>query len=241
MPGSMSGVDLGSRSDPPAMAVLEGSISAGIWGYMTRYEKADFDELTATVEALEKNTSAEVVVSIHPCAGMYRDVDYLIGGLFSLVGLAFIVFNPWLEHAAFALPIDLLLLAILGGLLGAGIPGLRRLLTTRRRRLRQAREAAMLEFQRHAVGHTRARTGVLVYLAILERHVEVIADIGILASIPHGEWNDLLARFQNLASRRDPKSALIDEIRRLGELLAKYLPGHVEDIDELPNRPRSLA
>ncbi|MFO0944851.1 MAG: hypothetical protein U1D30_02725 [Planctomycetota bacterium] len=208
---------------------------------MTRYEPADFDQLTAVVDEIEKQTSAEVVVSIHPQAGGYRDVDYLIGGIFALLGLAFIVFNPWTEHAAIALPIDLFLLALTGALLGTGIPGLRRLLTTQKRRIRQTRDAAMLEFHRHAVGHTRARTGVLIYLAILERQIEVIADIGILATIPGSEWSEQLARLHHVARSHDPKNVLIEEMRSLGDLLARYLPRPDEDLDELPNRPRTSA
>lgn len=206
---------------------------------MRRFDAKYFDVVMETVAKVERKTSAEIVVSVHPYSGNYRDVDYLIGGLVALLGLAFILFNPWTEHSHWILPVDLVLLAIAGAILSAGLPGMRRLLTSRRRRKQQVRDAAAVEFLRCSVGHTMERTGILLYLSVMERELDLIADIGIQAAIPDRYFRDCQTLLLSIPNARDPQQALLEGIEQMGIVLAKYLPPRVGDVNELPDRPRT--
>lgn len=205
---------------------------------MKKHRQEFLEQVGRAVRELEDGTAAEVVVAIEPRSGSYRDVDYLVGGLTALGGLAFILYNPWTVHAPHALPLDLLLLALVGALVSMPIDWPKRILTTRDRRWRQVREAAAASYLRHSVGQTRRRTGILLYLSILERRLEVLADTGVTTAIPTRKWTDLAQDLRDVANQPDPEGSLLAGIGRLGELLAHYLPVETTDIDELADAPR---
>lgn len=206
---------------------------------MQRFSQGYFDSVTRAVEEAETNTSAEVVVAIRPQSGRYADADYLFGGLVALAGLLFIVFNPWTWHPAYLLPVEMVVLFVIGTLGCSACPPLRRRLTTEKRRQRQMREAAATLFLEEGVANTRARTGVLVYLSLLERQVEVIADMGITHGVKPDVWSRCLFELRRIGSAADVAQSLLDGIRRLGHVLSEDLPAGDDNPDELPNRPRT--
>ncbi len=206
---------------------------------MQRFSQGYFDSVTRAVEEAETNTSAEVVVAIRPQSGRYADADYLFGGLVALAGLLFIVFNPWTWHPAHLLPVEMVVLFVIGTLGCSACPPLRRRLTTGKRRHRQLHEAAATLFVEEGVANTRARTGVLVYLSLLERQVEVIADVGITRGVKPDVWSRCLFELRKIGSAADVAQSLLDGIRRLGSVLSEDLPAGDDNPDELPNRPRT--
>ncbi|HUT94578.1 MAG TPA: hypothetical protein VMY37_34300 [Thermoguttaceae bacterium] len=206
---------------------------------MHRFQKNDFDNVTRAVEQAETQTAAEIVVAVHPQSGRYRDTDYLFGGLVALAGLVFIVFNPWTWHPAHMLPVEMVVLFAIGTLGCSVCPPLRRRLTTGKRRQAQLREAAAARFVEEGVANTRARTGVLVYVSLLERQVEVIADVGITNHVLPEAWSRCLFELKKIGSADDTAQALLDGIRRLGDVLSQDLPAGEDNPDELPNRPRT--
>jgi len=206
---------------------------------MNRFNQGYFDSLTHAVEQAETNSAAELVVAVHPQSGRYGDADYLAGGLVALAALVFIVFNPWTWHPAYLLPVEMIVLFAIGALGCSVAPPLRRLLTTKKRRQRQLREAAATLFVEEGVANTRARTGVLVYLSLFERQVEVIADVGITGGVKPDVWSKCLFELRKIGSADDTAQALLDGIRKLGDVLSQYLPAGEDNPDELPNRPRT--
>jgi putative membrane protein len=206
---------------------------------MQRFNQGYFESLTRAVEQAETKTAAEVVVAVRPQSGRYADVDYLFGGLVALVGLLFIVFNPWTWHPANLLPVEMAVLFAIGTLGCSVSPPLRRLLTTGKRRQSQLREAAAALFVEEGVANTRARTGVLVYVSLLERQVEVIPDVGITGHVQPDVWSHCLFELKKIGSAPDAAQALLDGIRRLGDVLSQDLPAGEDNPDELPNRPRT--
>src|SRR6266542_2428345 len=66
---------------------------------------------------------------------------------------------------------------------------LRRLLTTGKFREKAARAGAAAMFYEAGIANTSAENGVLIYLSLLERQMEVIADRGILKCVPPLKWN----------------------------------------------------
>jgi putative membrane protein len=206
---------------------------------MQRFSQGYFDSVTRAVEEAETNTSAEVVVAIRPQSGRYADADYLFGALVALAGLLFIVFNPWTWHPAYLLPVEMVVLFVIGTLGCSVWPWLRRRLTTGKRRQRQLQEAAATLFVQEGVANTRARTGLLVYLSLLERQVEVIADVGITRDVKPDVWSRCQFELRKIGSEADVTQSLLDGIRRLGNVLSEDLPAGEENPDELPNRPRT--
>ena len=101
------------------------------------------------------------------------------------------------------------------------------------------RTAAAAAFVRGEVFATRERTGILVFLALLEHRVVVLGDAGINERVQPEEWqaiaNDIVAGIR----RSRPAAALAAGIEACGRLLAERgVPQVEEDVNELPDRPR---
>jgi len=114
---------------------------------------------------------------------------------------------------------------------------IRRLLTTRKFRARAARTGAAAMFYEAGIANTHAENGLLIYLSLLERRLEVFADRGILTSVPALEWNHALFEL-NEAGRRAEPGSLTKALQDLGVLLAKHKPATGENPNELPDMPR---
>lgn len=206
---------------------------------MSGFSQDYFDRVTEAVEEAETKTSAEVVVAIHPQSGSYRDVDYLFGALVGLLGLIFIVFNPWTVHPPALLPLETAALFAIGALGCSVCPALRRLLTTSKRRAQQTEATAQKLFCEEGVANTRARTGVLIYLSLLEREVAVMADVGVTDGVEPEAWSRMLFELKKIGPASDSAAALLEGIRRLGDVLGDHLPAGEDNPDEIPNRPRT--
>jgi putative membrane protein len=213
--------------------LLRRTVAGGAGG---QFSDAYYAALTEAVAQAEEHTSAEIVVAVRPWSGNYRDVDYLAGALAAWVGLVGILFVPWTVHAH-AVPLEVLALFVAGAWVSPWTPW-RRWLTTPRRRLHQVKTEARAAFFHEGVLHTRERTGLLVYWSLLERQVEVLADVGVLAAVPAGEWNAQVFRFKQIKRAAVPAPVFLEDLRALGQTLARHLPAGADNPDELPNRVR---
>jgi putative membrane protein len=113
---------------------------------------------------------------------------------------------------------------------------LRRLCTKRRERLDAVRTHAAALFHDRGVANTSGETGVLLYVSLLERRMEVLADRGLLRRVMASDWNAALAEF-HVERALDPK-AVEDAIRRLASIVARDAPAGAINEDELASAPR---
>lgn len=189
------------------------------------------------VARAEAGTHAEIVVVLaHRSAG-YRATAILFS--LSLVYLVLLValFSHF-EIGPLALAVELPLLAVIFYHLSARAPSLIRLLTPDKFLRRAVKSSAHAAFHEESVGGTKQRTGVLVYLSILEARVAVVADSGVLASIPIGEleavrWSETSGNPHALGQMPD----VLNGIAALGALCATHLPNTGPYDNEIPNTP----
>jgi len=190
------------------------------------------DRVAATIREIEGRTGAEVVVTVRARSGYYRAADYLFGAVCSFAALLGYVFLP------ITFPDDVAALLIVlsfgvGAVFAANVPPLRRLLVSRSRRGEEVARAARACFVEQGIGRTRDRTGVLVYLSLFERRVEVVADGGIPVARLGQRYRDASAALDRAARRRP--EAFLSALGALGELLAEAVPRRADDVNELPD------
>ncbi|MFV5695965.1 TPM domain-containing protein [Flavobacterium sp. LB3P122] len=98
-----------------------------------------------------------------------------------------------------------------------------------------AYDRAMEVFHELKMDETELQNGVLIYLAIEDRHFVICGDKGINDVVQDDFWNCtrdiMVAGFK----KRDFKKGLIDGIARAGEQLQKYFPWLEGDTNELSN------
>jgi len=189
--------------------------------------------LKAAVESIEAGSSAEVVVAIRPCSGSYRGADLTFGFFLAELALGLILFLPqefWLE----TIPIDLALFFVLGAVVAAHSPWLRRGLTRERTRRARVLAAARATFVERGVLRTRGRTGILVYVSLLERRVELVADAGVPEEAMGEPWRRAVAGLE-AALDAPAATAFAAALRELGPPLARALPRADDDENELPD------
>jgi|SRR5580765_2458242 len=201
-----------------------------------RFDKAAGAALADVVREVESKTNAEIVVVVRGRSGTYRHADYLFGAVVALAGLVFILFSRW-EFHTFWIPFDVVALFVAGAFIASRGDWIRRLLTTKKFQAKTARAGAAAMFYEAGIANTSAENGLLIYLSLLERQMEVIADRGILKCVPPLKWNHAVFELKHVAKSADP-SKLIEAIRELGMLLAEHLPATGENPNELADGPR---
>jgi putative membrane protein len=201
-----------------------------------KFDKAAGEALGQTIGDIEKSSEAEIVVVVRGRSGTYRHADYLFGALVALVGLIFVLFSPFDFHA-YWIPLDVVALFVAGAFVSSRGDWLRRLLTTKSFQQKAARAGAAAMFYEAGIANTSAENGVLIYLSLLERQMEVIADRGVLKCVPPLKWNQAVFDLKQLAKDPQPEK-LIAGLRSLGQLLAEHMPATGENPNELADGPR---
>ena len=201
-----------------------------------RFDDAACDNLAQCVKEIEKSTDAELVIIVRARSGSYAHADYLFGFLVSLVVLVFVLFSP-IEFHQIWVPIDAVLAFVAGALISSRSNFLRRLFSSKKYRLKVTRTAAAAMFYEAGIANTNAEMGVLIYLSLLERKLELIADRGVLRKVPSQEWNRELSELQHIGHVPEPKS-FMNAIREFGTLLGSHVPATGENPNELPDMPR---
>jgi len=201
-----------------------------------KFDQAAGETLAQTVREIEEKTDAEIVIVVRGRSGVYAQADYLCGALLAFLGLLFVLFSPFDFHT-YWVPLDVLALFLLGAFVSSRSELSRRLLTTEQFRVKAARAGAAAMFYEAGIANTSAETGLLIYLSLFERQLEVIADRGILKAVPSLEWNHSLFELKNAGLSCDPE-IVTKALRDLGALLAEHLPATGENPNELPDAPR---
>ncbi|MGA8277214.1 MAG: TPM domain-containing protein [Rhodanobacteraceae bacterium] len=101
-----------------------------------------------------------------------------------------------------------------------------------------ARERANDVFAHSRIWDTANNNGVLIYVLLADRAIEIVADRGIATRVDAGEWADICARMQTYFARGEYERGTVAGIDAVGALLTRHFPVHGHDNpDELPDRP----
>jgi len=201
-----------------------------------KFDKSAGDEIAKAIREIEKTTNAEMVVVVRGRSGTYRHADYLFGAIVALFGLVFVLFSP-IEFHTYWIPFDVILLFVAGAWVSSRGNWIRQLLTSQKFRANAARNGAAAMFYEAGIANTSAENGMLVYLSLLERRLEVIADRGILKAVPPLKWNQCVFELKQMGKQATPQK-FIDGLLMTGKLLAEHLPATGENPNELADGPR---
>lgn len=202
----------------------------------SRFDQSACDQLDECVREIERETDAELVIVVRARSGSYSHVDFLCGAVLAYAGLLFLLFSPW-TFAHYWVAIDVALLFALGYYISSRSGAIRRLLTTKKERADAVRMGAAAMFYEAGIANTASEMGVLIYLSLLERRLELIADRGVLKAAPPLEWNERLFDLHK-AGHKPHLEELLQALRELGALLNRCLPPTGENPNELSDMPR---
>ena len=201
-----------------------------------RFDQTATHTLAQAVREIEKTTDAEIVIVVRGRSGSYLHADYLCGAILAFLILLFVLFSPF-EFHTYWVPFDVVALFVVGVFISSRTDAIRRALTTGSSRAKAARAGAAAMFYEAGIANTHAENGILIYLSLLERQLEIIADRGVLKAVPALRWNDATFELKKLGRSADP-DIFVEAVRSLGRLLAGHLPATGANPNELADGPR---
>lgn len=102
------------------------------------------------------------------------------------------------------------------------------------------RDRATALFASLGVAKTREANGILVYVQLVDRRVEILADRGIDALIAQAEWEAVCRQMEAAFATRNYRGGMLAAITRIGQLLATHFPATSNNPNELDDAPTVL-
>jgi len=99
------------------------------------------------------------------------------------------------------------------------------------------RGRALEAFARLRVWDTEENSGVLIYLQLVDRDIEIVADRGISAKVGQAQWDAICHRMEEAFRARRFEDGVLKGIAEITTLLSTHFPARSENPDELPDRP----
>ena len=103
-----------------------------------------------------------------------------------------------------------------------------------------SRARAKEVFALHGVWNTEENSGVLIYLLLADRRVEIVADRGIDRLVAPGEWDGICRMMERHFHEGRYQEGAIAGIEAVNALLARHFPGTGAPRNELANRPFTI-
>jgi uncharacterized membrane protein YgcG len=100
-----------------------------------------------------------------------------------------------------------------------------------------ARQRAIDIFAQLRIWDTAHNNGVLIYLLLADRQVEIVADRGIDAKVGSAGWEKICRAMQAEFKAGHFERGVIEGIEAVSQQLAKYFPAHGAGRNELPDAP----
>jgi uncharacterized membrane protein len=101
-----------------------------------------------------------------------------------------------------------------------------------------ARQRAAEVFSNLRVWDTEENSGILVYVLLADREVQIIADRGIARMVHQLEWDAIAATMKTAFGESDFRRGSLEGIDKLTQLLARHFPpGGDRNPNELADKP----
>lgn len=198
-----------------------------------KISKADKALIEEAIEKAESKTSGEIVPVILSQSDFYPAAHFrlalIMGVLFSFICYYSYDFDD---------PIILLWIQIPGmitGYLLAYLKVLKRIFTTKSEMAEEVFQRALEVFYQNKVSMTKDRTGIMIFISLLEHKVEVLADCGINEKVEKEYWNTLVGRLVFKIKNGNISEGLSEAILDCGKSLQASFPIEKDDVNEISN------
>ena len=100
-----------------------------------------------------------------------------------------------------------------------------------------ARGRAIELFAQLRVWDTEHNSGVLIYVQLVDRSIEIVADRGINAKVAQESWDGICRRMEAAFGEGRYEQGTLAAIDEVTALLARHFPPGGSNPNELPNQP----
>ncbi len=110
--------------------------------------------------------------------------------------------------------------------------------TTALLRKQTARERALEVFSQLRIWDTEHNNGVLIYVLLADRDVEIVADRGLNNRVTTREWETICHQMESAFRQQQFEAGVIEGIHTVGQYLRVHFPSHPENTNnELADKP----
>lgn len=208
------------------------------------FSPSDLERISQAVQEAERKTSGEIVPYVVDESDRYEEAAWRGGALFGAVALVCIAVLHLTSDTWHGLgPAEIGIMTI--GAIGLGVmithrfSSLKRLLAGNDLIEHRVAQRAAQAFIAEEVFQTKDRTGILLFLSLLERKVLAVGDSGINARVDHSEWEDVVTSITKGIGNGKAADGFIEAIGKCGALLQKRgVTRRAKDRNELSNKLR---
>jgi uncharacterized membrane protein len=105
---------------------------------------------------------------------------------------------------------------------------------------KSSRERAREVFAQLDVWDTEENTGVLLYVQLVDRRIEIVADRGIAARVAQAEWDQVCRAMEARFRRQEYLPGALEAIEAVTCILERHFPARGVNPNELPDKPALL-
>lgn len=99
-----------------------------------------------------------------------------------------------------------------------------------------ARERAIDVFSQFRIWDTEHNNGLLIYLLLADRDVEIVADRGIHAKVGSQEWEKICRKMETAFKQANYEGGVVSGIEAVTQHLIKHFPASGAGQNELPDK-----
>ena len=99
------------------------------------------------------------------------------------------------------------------------------------------RERAIELFAQLRVWDTEYNNGLLIYLLLADRAVEIVADRGIHAKVGAEEWSKVCHQMETAFKQSNYEGGVVSGVQAVTQHLVKHFPADGHSRNELPDKP----
>lgn len=206
----------------------------------------DLKKIRESVNSAEKTTSGEIATAIIKESSDYAFYELgfslIVGALYFICIMLFSgSVESWFkslfweyQSTYFSIFTGFSIFAVIGiTYVLSNIPAVDRLIIPKKIQNKKVQNRAVRHFIESETCYTQDRTGILIFISIMERKVILLADKGINEKIPQDKWDKIVSDLVIGIKDNNIVGSITDSVKTCGDILTKEFPIKQGDINEL--------
>ena len=197
-----------------------------------KLKKSDIEIVKKSIEEAEKKTSGEIVPVLISKSDSYIYTHYLCSLIFTFIGL-FLT-----KYSILQIDISEIIIVLTFSFIGLALPlisPIKKLLLSKREVEEEVNQRTLQAFYENQLHQTKDGTGVMIFISLLEKRVNIIGDWGINSKVSQSFWDDEIKSLTEAIRNKNIATGLSQVINDVGSRLAENFPIQSDDENELKN------